>query len=134
MNQRAIQLLKLSFVIGTIADGLVAVNWYLIAFGFSIPNIMTGYSDSGTGYEFAMYIAALFMTGWAILLFWGLFKPADRRDLLIITAVLLLISIILEFLFFQKLFIMNTFLIGVTLRLLLIGKFSFSYFYSIRNK
>ena len=134
MNSRKVQLLKLSFTIGTIADGIVAINWFVIASGISIPNMLSGYSESGIGYQFAMYIAAIFMTGWTVILFWGLQKPEERKDLLIITAVLLLISIILELIFFQEILIGTAFWIGVILRLLLIAKFSFSYFYSFQGK
>jgi hypothetical protein len=133
MNSRATQLLKLSFIIGTVADGLVAMNWFLIAFGVTVPNFLCGFNGSGMDYQFAMYIAALFMSGWAVILFWGWFKPHERKGLLFITAVLLLVSIVFEVLFFQNILQGAGFFIGIILRLMLITKFSISCFYSIKN-
>lgn len=126
-------LLKLSFIIGTVADALVAVNWFLIAFGTAVPNLMAGYTGSGESYQFAMYIAALFMVGWTAILFWGYFKPEERKDLLIITAALLLISIVMELLFFSNTLGGSGFTYGIIARILLISKFSFSYFYSMKR-
>jgi hypothetical protein len=126
-------LLKLSFIIGTVADAVVAANWYLIAFGVELPNMLAGYIGSGENYQFAMYIAALFMTGWTVILFWGYFKPEERKGLLIITAGLLFLSIIMELLFFSDILGGSGFTMGIIARVLLITKFSFSYFYSIRN-
>ncbi len=130
MKTKAIFWLKLSFLIGTIADALVALNWYFIAFGINIPNYLNGYTGSGADYQLAMYIAALFMTGWTIILAWGYRNPLERRDLLIITALLLLFSVITELLIFPNLLNGNGFTTAILLRLALVTKFSFSYFYS----
>ena len=78
MASRGLQLLKLSFLIGTIADLVVAVNWFLIATGAEIPNMMCGLSGEGEEYRFAMYIAGLFMAGWATILAWGWFRPLEK--------------------------------------------------------
>jgi hypothetical protein len=130
MASRGLQLLKLSFLIGAIADSVVAANWFLIASGSRIPNMMCGLSGAGEEYRFAMYIAALFMAGWAVILAWGWFKPFERRGLLLITAVLLLVSIFLEFVFYRSLLGGSGFVIGVGVRVALIAKFCTSYFYS----
>ena len=130
MASRGLQLLKLSFLIGAIADSVVAVNWFLIASGFEIPNMMCGLSGTGLKYRFAMYIAALFMAGWAIILAWGWFRPFERKGLLLIAAVLLLVSIVLELVFYNSLLGGSGFVFGVGVRVALIAKFSTSYFYS----
>jgi hypothetical protein len=127
---RGFQLLKLSFAIGTIADAIVAANWFLIAGGADIPNLMSGLVGEGMEYRHAMYIAGLFMTGWTVLLAWGWLKPFERKGLLIITAALLLLSMALELLFYSSLLGGPGFVIGLCLRAALIAKFSFSYFYS----
>ena len=132
MARRGLQLLKLSFVIGTVADAAVAANWFLIASGAEIPNMMCGLLGSGAEYRFAMYIAALFMAGWTVILAWGWFKPFERKGLLLITAVLLLVSIVLEVAFYRSLLGGPGFVFGVVMRVALITKFSFSYFYSRR--
>jgi inner membrane protein involved in colicin E2 resistance len=90
-----------------------------------IDNEMTGMD-----YQFAMYIAAIFMAGWAVILFWGWLKPHERKGLLFITAALLLASIMFEVLFFQNILQGSGFFIGIILRLMLMTKFSISYFYS----
>jgi hypothetical protein len=130
MTNRGLQLLKLSFLIGATADLAVAANWFLIASGSKIPNMMCGLSGAGEEYRFAMYIAALFMAGWAAILAWGWFKPFERKGLLLITSALLLISIILEVVFYRPLLGGSGFVLGVGLRLALIAKFCISYFYS----
>ena len=125
--------LKLSFIIGTIADFIVGINWFLISLGYGIPNLISSFQGEGTDYRFAMYIGTLFMFGWTAILFWGYLKPLDRRGLLIITSALLSLSIIIELLFYYNLLAGRGFLFGIILRLLIIGKFTFSYFYSLKK-
>ena len=130
MASRGLQLLKLSFLIGAIADGLVSMNWFLIASGAEIPNLMCGLVDTGVEYRFAMYIAALFMAGWAVILAWGWFSPFERKGLLLITAAMLLISIVLELSFYRPFLGGSGFAVGIAVRVALITKFCASYFYS----
>lgn len=130
MKIKPISLLKLSFVIGAFADGIVAVNWFLISLGFPYANLISGFQGSGVDYEFAMFICSLFMFGWTVILIWGFLKPEERKGLLLITSTLLLISIILELILYYQLLISEGFIIGIILRIILISKFSFSYFYS----
>ena len=130
MARRGLQLLKWSFLIGTVADAIVSANWFLIAVGVEIPNMMCGLLGTGAEYRFAMYIAALFMAGWTAILAWGWFRPFERKGLLLITAVLLLVSIILEVVFYRSILGGAEFVIGVSIRVALITKFSVSYFYS----
>jgi hypothetical protein len=125
--------LKLSFAIGTIADFIVGINWLLISLGYNISNVISSYKGAGTDYRFAMYIGTMFMFGWTALLFWGYLKPLERRGLLIITSVLLVISILIEVLFYRDLLAGIGFISGIIMRLLLIGKFTFSYFYSLKE-
>jgi len=130
MARRGMRLLKWSFLIGAMADAFVAANWFLIASGSPIPNMMCGLLGEGEEYRFAMYISALFMTGWTAILAWGWFRPFERKALLLITAVLLLVSIGLEVAFYGPLLGGSGFVFGVAVRLALITKFTVSYFYS----
>jgi hypothetical protein len=130
MRRRGLRLLQWSFLIGAVADAVVAADWFLIASGAGIPNMMCGLTGTGEDYRFAMYIAALFMTGWTAILAWGWLRPFERRGLLLITSVLLLVSIVLEIVFYRPLLGGSGFVLGVAARLALIAKFSFSYFYS----
>ena len=130
MAARGLNLLKLSFLIGAVADGVVAINWLLIAKGVEIPNMICGLLGTGEEYRFAMYISALFMAGWTAILAWGWFRPMERKGLLLITAVLLLISIIMELAFYRSILGGSGFIFGLSVRAAVIVKFSFSYFYS----
>lgn len=123
-------LLKISFLIGVVADFIVAVNWLLISLGYEIPSIISGHQSTGANYQFVVFICSLFMFGWTAILFWGYLQPEERRGLLLITSIMLIISIVGEIIFFFELLYSTGFVIGVLLRVALISKFSFSYFYS----
>ena len=123
-------MLKKMFVLGSVLDGAIAATWFLIATGWDIPNILNGYTGSGPDYRLAMYVAAMFMAGWAFLLAWGALKPVERRGLLLITAGFLLISVIAEFAFFSHILGGAILVFGVTKRLVLTILFTTAYFYS----
>ena len=77
------KLLRVSFLIGAITDGLAVVPMLS-------PNIGTmlfggEFARLGVEYRYAMGIGAALMAGWTILLLWGSVKPIERRDLLVIT-------------------------------------------------
>jgi hypothetical protein len=80
-----------------------------------------------------MYVAAMFMTGWAVLLAWGALKPIERRGLLLITSLFLLFSVIIEFLFFSNILAGAAFVFGVSKRLILCVLFASAYFYSLQG-
>jgi hypothetical protein len=101
MKIRSTPMLRLMFILGAVVDGVIAVSWFLIAAGARIPNILNGYTGTGSDYQLAMYVAAMFMAGWTILLAWGAIKPVERRGLLLITSVLLTLSVIAEIVFFR---------------------------------
>ncbi len=133
-HNKQLAFLKLSFLIGAIADLVVGINWLLISLGHDIPNLISSFTGTGRDYRFAMYIGTMFMFGWTVLFFWGYLRPVERRGLLIITAILLLFSIIIELLFYRDILTGIGFVSGILLRLLLIAKFTFSYFYSLSNR
>jgi hypothetical protein len=56
------------FIFGAVVDSAIAISWFLIAFGLKIPNILNGYVGTGSDYQLAIYIGAMFMAGWAALL------------------------------------------------------------------
>ena len=132
MTEKSI--LKLMFILGAVVDGAIAVSWFLIASGWEIPNILNGYIGAGPDYQLAMYIAAMFMTGWAILLAWGALKPIERRELLLITSGFLLLSIIIEFVLFSNMLGGAVFIFGVTKRLILSVLFTSAYLYSLKTQ
>jgi len=134
MNIDSTSMLRLMFVLGALVDGVIAVSWFLIASGAGIPNILNGHTGSGQDYELAMYVGAMFMAGWTILLAWGAIKPAERRDLLLITSVLLFLSVIIEFVFYADMLGGSGFIFGVTKRILLSVVATAVYFNSFRNQ
>jgi hypothetical protein len=130
VTRRGERLLKLSFLIGIIADTIVAANWFLIAAGMELPNSLSGMVGRGEDYRFAMYISGIFMAGWAVILAWGRLKPFERKGLLLITAGLIFFSVVLDVVFYGQLLGGPGFALGVTMRTGLIILFSISLFYS----
>jgi len=127
-------LLKLMFILGAVVDGAIAVSWFLIASGLRIPNILTGYVGTGSDYQLAMYIGAMFMAGWTVLLaLGGSKKPVERRGLLLITSVLLILSVVVELVIFRDMLGGAGFIFGVTKRIVLGVLATAIYFYSFRN-
>ncbi len=133
MNISSNLMLKFMFILGAIVDGAIAVSWFLIASGMRIPNILNGYVGTGSDYQLAMYIGAMFMAGWTILLVWGAIKPVERRGLLLITSVLLFLSVVVELVFFRDMLGGAGFIFGVTKRILLAALATAIYFYSFRS-
>ena len=133
MKLNAASILKIMFIVGAVVDGVIAATWFLIASGIEIPNILNGYTGSGPEYQLTMYIAAMFMSGWTILLIWGALKPVERRDLLLITAALLIISVVVELVFYGSMLGGGGFVFGVTKRLLISTAALAAYFYSFVN-
>ena len=122
------------FILGAVVDGAIAVSWFLIASGLRIPNILNGYVGTGSDYQLAMYIGAMFMAGWTVLLAWGgAIKPIERRGLLLITSVLLILSVVVELVFFRDMLGRAGFMFGVTKRILLGVLATAIYFYSFRS-
>lgn len=129
---KANAMLRFMFVLGAIVDGAVAVSWFLIASGRDIPNILNGHTGTGQDYQLAMYVAAMFMAGWSVLLAWGAQKPGERRALLLMTAALLLLSVIVELVFYGNMLGGTMFMFGVIKRLLLVALFTSAYFVSMK--
>lgn len=133
MKDRSLFFLRFSFLFGAVADGLIALVWFLIALGEVVPQAFCRFENPGIEYRFAMYLAALFMAGWTVILFWGGQRPDERKGLLLITAVLLIVSIVGELAFFQSLVAGSAFWGSLGLRVFVIVLFSGSYFFSIKK-
>ena len=134
MKISSVSALRLMFVLGAVVDGAIAVSWFLIASGLEIPNILNGYVGAGRDYQLAMYVAAMLMTAWTLLLAWGGIKPLERRDLLLITSALLLISVLVEVLLYRDILVGGGFVFGVTKRVVLSTVFIAAFFYSFRSQ
>jgi hypothetical protein len=132
MKISSTSILRLMFILGAVVDGAIALSWFLIASGSPIPNILNGYTGTGSDYQLAMHVGAMFMAGWAILLAWGAMKPIERRGLLLITSALLFLSVIVELVFYSDMLGGAGFIFGVTKRILLSALATAIYFYSFR--
>ncbi len=119
MKRDPVALLKGMFLLGAVLDGAIALSWFLIAGGLRLPNILNGHTGAGADYRLAMYVGAMFMAGWTALLVWGALQPLERRGLLLITAMGLFLSVIVELAFGGSLLGGAGFLFGAAKRTLL---------------
>jgi len=80
--------LRISYWVGAISDGIAA--WVMLSqavLGFESP---LTHMIPGIPYRYAMGMAGSLMVGWTLLLLWADRKPAERRDVLVITNVVIL--------------------------------------------
>ncbi len=126
---------KTVFWIGTIGDGLIAVEWFLICLGVvNLPIIPSFFVGEGQDYRFAMGVGAIFMLAWTFLLYWGSRRPLERRGLLLLTSIFLLAATLLEILadcvFFEDLLTNNQLFWGIVVKMYISIQFGFAYWYS----
>jgi hypothetical protein len=132
---RKVIVLRAVFLFGAVADGLIAIEWYLISLGLvDLPIHPSFFVGSGQDYQFVVGMAGLFMMGWAFLMYWGSLKPVERRGILLITAVMLFIAIISDGLVFGHLFSARQIAWGTSVKLFLVILFAGSYWYSKRHE
>jgi len=133
MKVHPASLLRITFIIGATVDGAIAASWFLIASGVEIPNVLNGYAGVGSDYQLAMYVAAMFMMCWAVLLSWGAIRPLERRDLLLITSAFLILSVVIEFVFYGDILGGTGFVFGVAKRIVLCLAAIAVYVYSLKR-
>jgi len=126
------------FWIGTIGDGLIAVEWFLISAGIiNLPIIPGFFIGEGADYRYAMGVAAIFMLAWTILLYWGSLRPLERTGLFLITGVLIFLAIVLEvtsgLTIFKDRFTTQQMIWGVVVKGYLVVQFLFAYWYTNRK-
>ena len=112
-------IVKTLFLVAATIDGAIAISWFLIASGLNIPNILNGYIGVGDDYRLAMYISAMFMAVWTIILIWGACKPYERIALLLITSSMLFLSVLAKLFFYLDLLTSGGFILGVVKRSLI---------------
>jgi len=79
----ATTMLRISFLVGAITDGLAIIPMVFPRIGSSLFG--GDFTRLGPEYRYAMGIGASLMAGWTALLFWGAINPIERRDILILT-------------------------------------------------
>ena len=86
--KKAMTWLRVSYWVGAVADGIVALAMFAEAF-LARPSPLTHYVPE-VPYRYAMGLAGSLMLGWTILLLWADRRPEERRGVLIITDVVIL--------------------------------------------
>ena len=125
--------LKTAFLIGAVADGVIAIEWFLISLGLlNLPVHPSFFVGSGQDFQYVLSIGGLFMMGWAVLLYWGSVQPIERRGLLLITAAMLFIAILSDYVVFGHLFSTQQIVLGTAVKLSLVTLFAGSYWHSKR--
>ena len=125
--------LKTAFLIGAVADGVIAIEWFLISLGLvDLPVHPSFFVGSGQDFQFVLSIGGLFMMGWAFLLYWGSFRPIERRGVLLLTAAMLFIAILSDGIVFGHLFSTKQIVLGTSVKLSLVILFAGSYWHSRR--
>ena len=123
--------LKTAFLIGAVADGVIAIEWFLISLGLvDLPVHPSFFVGSGQDFQFVLSIGGLFMMGWAFLLYWGSFRPIERRGVLLLTAAMLFIAILSDGIVFGHLFSTKQIVLGTSVKLSLVILFAGSYWHS----
>jgi len=79
----ATTLLRISFLVGAITDGLAIIPMAFPRIGSALFG--GDVSRLGAEYRYAMGIGASLMAGWTALLIWGAINPIERRDILMLT-------------------------------------------------
>ena len=80
--------LRLSFWVGAIVDGLLALAMSFPGLFFQVMGQSSVVVDAPA--RLALRMGAALMFGWALLLLWGAQKPDERRDLMLFTILIVL--------------------------------------------
>ncbi len=86
--------LRLSYWIGAIIDGFVAIQMVLPGFWASFNSITSHLSSPELNY--ALGTGASLMLGWTILLLWADRKPVERKGILLITVIPVILGMMLN--------------------------------------
>jgi len=132
-SKNNVTVLRAAFLIGAVADSVIAIEWFLISLGVvNLPVHPSFFVGSGQDFQYVLSISALFMMGWAFLLYWGSVRPIERRWILLLTAVMLFIAILSDYVIFAHLFSVQQIVLGSSVKLSLVILFAGSYWHSKR--
>ena len=92
--KRTITLLRISYWWGIIADAVMAI---MMLFPQQFASFTKISIEQGPGFDYALRFGAPLMLGWTVLLFWADRKPLERKDILPIT----LVPVVLGFVIFE---------------------------------
>lgn len=91
---KAIVLLRVSYWVGAILDGLFVIPLVFTKLGGALLGIPDFYPSPE--FRYISYLGASLMLGWTVLLIWADRKPIERKDILIITVFSVVIGIALS--------------------------------------
>lgn len=119
--------LKLAFFIGAVTDGLAVIPMV----STDVAKVLWGFESFPEMYKFAMFIAAVFMTAWTLLLIWAFRKPIERRMVALLTLFILVSFMVVEALGINNnVLVLNKVLPTMIMQLTWSVLFSFAYFNS----
>jgi hypothetical protein len=94
-----VMLLRISFWIGAILDGIYAINmslvWLIESYEGIDPMKLVRFVG-GLQSRYIWGIATIFMISWTILLIWADRKPLERRDVILITSFPLITGLLVD--------------------------------------
>jgi hypothetical protein len=89
--KKAIVLLRISYWAGAILDGLNVVPLLFPEIGGNMFGL-SGFNP-GAEYRYVSYIGAALMLGWTVLLIWADRRPVERKGIILITVVPVILGI-----------------------------------------
>lgn len=89
-----IRLLRISYWVGAILDGLTIIPMLLPRIGGLLFGI--AHFSPGKEYRYAMGLAASMMLGWTFLLIWADKRPLERKGILLLTIFPVMVGLIVS--------------------------------------
>ncbi len=96
-GKRGTRRLRISYWSGAVLDGAMVIPMLLPRVGGALFGIE--HFHPGSDYRYAMMVGASLMLGWTVLLIWADRKPVQRKGVLLITAVPVVVGLMLAGLF-----------------------------------
>lgn len=90
-------LLRISYWFGAVIDGVMVIPMLFPSVGGALLGI--DHFNPGIEYRYAMMIGASLMLGWTVLLIWADRKPLERKGIILITVIPVVIGLVLAGIF-----------------------------------
>jgi hypothetical protein len=90
--RRRLGFIRFAYVFGAVFDGAMVVPLLVPAVAAKMLGI-AGF-DPGADYRYAALVGAALMAGWTALLLWGLLRPVERRGVLLLTVVPVVVGLV----------------------------------------
>ena len=121
-------LLRVSYWFGAVLDGVMVIPMLFPSVGGAMLGIDN--FDPGNEYKYAMMIGASLMLGWTVLLIWADRKPLERKGIILITVIPVVIGMVLAGIFAASVGMVRVESMIPTwiLQTILLILFSYSYF------